>query len=65
VKVEPSPKSFSSVPGKTATHEPSATHSVVSLPAIRIPQSPNGTRYGGGASWWLKGSLMAAGKIQR
>jgi hypothetical protein len=59
------PKELPSVPGKTATHEPSATHSVVSPPAIRIPQSPNGTRYGGGTSWWLKGSLTAAGKIQR
>ena len=38
------PNSFSSVPGNTATQEPSAVQKMINPQAIHIPAGPPGTR---------------------
>ena len=55
------PNSCSSVPGNTATQEPSATHAKHSPPRIRNPVLPVGTRNGRGTSGNRVRNRTAAG----
>src|SRR5258706_9554394 len=58
-------KTFSSVPGKTATQEPRAIQPVMRIVETQMPGRPNGWRYGRCTSGCEYRSFKGARKIQR
>lgn len=59
------PNTASSVPGKTATHEPSSTQAKQIAPRSVKPRSETGTRKGRTTSGYMRRSRTAAGITSR